>query len=193
VALVLIEAGPGTTNAYAGWTAAPSQPTSGQLSSAEGTCQGSTADWPQSLPPLVLSDARGPFTTLLYADALSGTMALCTAGAGLAERSGCDNTFSPSAPEAVPPDFLVFKMEVVDPDYTEIAGRIGRAATAASVRLTNGTIVQVTIGSGWFEAWWPGRTGIHSVQVSTASGATTKSLNFLDSKLGSYGASCTTG
>jgi hypothetical protein len=193
VALVLVEAGPGTTNVFAGWTAAPSQPTPGQFSSAESACKGGTEHWPQPMPALVLSDARGPFTTLLYADTQTGTIALCTAGADLLELSGCNSTFPPGTPEAAPPDALVFRMEVVDPGYTEIAGQVGTAATAASVRLADGTIVQVTIGGGWFEAWWPGRTGVRSVQVSTESGVTNEALSLLNPNLGVDGASCTTG
>lgn len=66
---------PWSTPAFAGWSAQPTTPTSGQLSAAEAACAslatnlanvpGSTA--PSTLPPVSLSDVRGPYSLLVYA------------------------------------------------------------------------------------------------------------------------------
>jgi hypothetical protein len=79
--------GPWSTPAFAGWSAQPTTPSSGQLSAAETACAslatnladapGSTA--PSALPPVSLSDVRGPYSLLVY-----GTLNpdLCVVGNG---------------------------------------------------------------------------------------------------------------
>ena len=79
--------GPWATPAFAGWSAQPTTPTSGQLSTAETACAslaanlasapGSTA--PSTLPPLSLSDVRGPYSLLVYG---TTSPALCVLGNG---------------------------------------------------------------------------------------------------------------
>jgi hypothetical protein len=79
--------GPWTTPAFAGWTAQPTSPTSGQLSTAETMCAslaavlastpGNTAS--ATLPSMSLSDVRGPYSLLVYG---TTNPALCVLGNG---------------------------------------------------------------------------------------------------------------
>jgi hypothetical protein len=81
--------GPWATPAFAGWSAQPTTPTSGQLSTAEIACAalattlasapGSTA--PATLPSLSLSDVRGPYSLLVYG--ATTNPALCVLGNGV--------------------------------------------------------------------------------------------------------------
>ena len=79
---------PWATPAFAGWSAQPTTPPSGQLSTAEAACAslatnlanvpGSTA--PSTLPPVSLSDVRGPYSLLVYG---TTNPDLCVLGNGI--------------------------------------------------------------------------------------------------------------
>jgi len=94
--------GPWATPAFAGWSAQPTVPTSGQLSAAETACAalavnlaaapGSTA--PATLPSLSLSDVRGPYSLLVYG---TTNPALCVLGNGISELHEDGATIGQSA------------------------------------------------------------------------------------------------
>ena len=71
---LLVLAGPGTANAFAAWTAAPTTPAPGQVSSAEATCEAAAATPPPDkaaglatgATQVSLVDTRGPFTLVLF-------------------------------------------------------------------------------------------------------------------------------
>lgn len=78
--------GPWATPAFAGWSAQPTSPVSGQLSTAEASCASlaaNLANTPGSstasatLPALSLSDVRGPYSLLVYG---TTNPALCVLG-----------------------------------------------------------------------------------------------------------------
>jgi len=80
--------GPWATPAFAGWTAQPTSPASGQLSTAETACASLAADLasapgstaPATLSPLSLSDVRGPYSLLVYG---TSNPVLCVLGNSL--------------------------------------------------------------------------------------------------------------
>jgi hypothetical protein len=80
--------GPWATPAFAGWTAQPTSPVSGQLSTAETACATLASDLASShgatasatLPALSLSDVRGPYSLLVYG---TTNPALCVLGNNL--------------------------------------------------------------------------------------------------------------
>ena len=82
IAAVLSLAG-GASSAFAGWTARPTAPTSGAARCRQGLLRPERAD--PGLP-LKLTDARGPFTFLVYSNDSSNDF--CTAGPSFQQRSG---------------------------------------------------------------------------------------------------------
>ena len=58
----------GASNAFAGWTPQPTAPTAAQLAAAEAYC---ATNVPTPGLPLKLTEARGPFTFLVYSDGTS--------------------------------------------------------------------------------------------------------------------------
>ena len=84
---LLVLAGPGTANAFAAWTAAPTTPAPGQVSSAEATCEAAAATPPPDktaglatgATQVSLVDTRGPFTLVLFGANTSTTL-MCVSG-----------------------------------------------------------------------------------------------------------------
>ena len=79
--------GPWATPAFAGWSAQPSTPSSGQLAAARAACSSTASQLASvaggaatSLAPESLNDVRGPYTLIVY-----GTTdpALCVSGSGM--------------------------------------------------------------------------------------------------------------
>ena len=84
---LLVVAGPGTANAFAAWTAAPTTPAPGQVASAEATCEAAAATPPPDkvaglatgATQVSLVDTRGPFTLVLFGADTSTTL-MCVSG-----------------------------------------------------------------------------------------------------------------
>jgi hypothetical protein len=198
--------GPWATPAFAGWSAQPTTPVSGQLSVAESACAtlaaslatspGSTAS--ATLPPLSLSDVRGPYSLLVY-----GTTdpVLCVLGNGFSSlhENGASigmssaaaspngnsvvhpwssqnvatipstSTYTPPAPGAV-----VVDINNTSDDngtyFSVIEGSVGSQVSGATLLLSDGTSIVTTVENGLFAAWWPGPATVSSIQVTTTDG-----------------------
>jgi hypothetical protein len=186
--------GPWATPAFAGWSAQPTTPVSGQLSLA--TSPGSTAS--ATLPPLSLSDVRGPYSLLVY-----GTTdpVLCVLGNGFSSlhENGASigmssaaaspngnsvvhhwssqnvatipstSTYTPPAPGAV-----VVDINNTSDDngtyFSVIEGSVGSQVSGATLLLSDGTSIVTTVENGLFAAWWPGPATVSSIQVTTTAG-----------------------
>jgi hypothetical protein len=61
--------------------------------------------------------------------------------------------------------------------YTLVEGNITDEVTGVALVLSDGTVVQTSITSGTFVAWWPGSDDPTSAQITTASGTTTEAVN----------------
>jgi hypothetical protein len=197
--------GPWATPAFAGWTAQPTSPTSGQLTTAETACAslaaslasapGSTAS--VTLPPLSLSDVRGPYSLLVYGTA---SPALCVLGDGLSslhedgatigmsgaarkadgntvvqQSSGSENsTTSPASSTPPAPGAAVVDIDntaVSDgQSFSVVEGSVGSLVSGATVLLSDGSSVVATVGNGLFAAWWPSQATVSSIQVTTTTG-----------------------
>jgi hypothetical protein len=193
--------GPWATPAFAGWTAQPTSPVTGQLSSAETTCAslaaslastpGSTAS--ATLPPVSLSDVRGPYSLIVY-----GTTdpALCVLGNGLSslhedrttigmssavgntvvhQSSGSESaTTSPSSSTPPAPGAAVVNIDNTTNDngqfFSVIEGSVGSQVSGATLLLSDGSSVVATVSDGLFAAWWPGQATVSSIQVTTTTG-----------------------
>jgi hypothetical protein len=84
-AALLAFAGAGAPSAFAGWTATPTRPASGETAGALGSCTSQLAGAPQEQPGIpasgwqpLLTDTRGPFTAMILKS--GSTTATCVTG-----------------------------------------------------------------------------------------------------------------
>jgi hypothetical protein len=180
-ALVLVAGSP--QSAFAGWSASPTAPASGQLTSADTDCQASLTKLPPSTnqgadaASLVpeLSDVRGPYTLTVLGDG-SQSEVLCISASGNTSVRWIALSGVPVGPGAVVVDRISYGARDGDP-YTMVVGRTGKGVTGVTLSLGNGGKVTATSGNGGFVAWWPGSESITAAIVSTATGVTTQTLN----------------
>lgn len=170
-------------NPFVGWTAAPTPPATGQLTSADADCQSALAQLPPtpdgaagpaSLVP-ELSDVRGPYTVTVFGND-TGTEVVCVAAPD--GNSTLRRITGPDAPVA-PGAIRVDQISVL-PDsrlvYTVVEGRTGEGVTGVTLDLADGSQVTATTGNGVFLAWWPGSQTVSSATVSTAGGTTSSPI-----------------
>lgn len=198
VGVWLVALGPGTTPAFAGWTAKPTGAPHAQVALAVSGCQThagtqprTRGDLPAGAPKLspppgapapsvrrlkpVLTDTRGPFTFVIFAG--GRFTASCIAGPSFAALSAGASR----APVSVPAGRaqLAAASKTGTPDgraYSFVEGRTGAGVTAVRLVLDDGTRVTTTAAHGWFVAWWPGRHDVRTAEVTTASGTNTQKL-----------------
>jgi hypothetical protein len=177
--------GPWATPAFAGWSAQPTTPSSGQLSTAETACAslavslanapGSTA--PSTLPPLSLSDVRGPYSLLVYG---TTNPALCVLGNGISELHEDGATIGESAAAQKAGGNTVVQQSsgseqfVTDPGaatspapgaavvnvdntavsngqaFSVVEGSVGSQVSGATLLLSDGSSVVATVSDGCF-------------------------------------------
>jgi hypothetical protein len=171
VVAVVISLSAGASNAFAGWTAAPTLPAPDQLAAAMADCQTQS---PIAGLPLKLTDTRGPFTFSVYADATAS--ATCIKGPTFTAVSG--NTTS--TPVTIPAGhILLSSSRATNRDgaaYSFADGRTGDGVSAVTLVLDDGTNVQATVANGWFVAWWPGAHDVKSAAITTPAGVTTQAF-----------------
>jgi hypothetical protein len=190
VALVL--AGPGTANAFAAWTPAPTTPAPGQVSSAEAACERAAAQPPPGAlshgvtaeTQVSLVDTRGPFTLVLFgANTPTQGVLMCVSGPSIspgAHPSSHMSQSNGSLPAPAPGQITLDRLQGETADngqpYTIAEGSVGSGVTAATLTLTDGSKVVATTGNGLFLAWWPGSAVVTSATLTTATGTTTQSI-----------------
>jgi hypothetical protein len=194
--------GPWTTPAFAGWSAQPTTPSSDQLGSAEAACTqlaGNLASVSNSvalasLPPIALSDVRGPYTLIVYG---TTNPSLCVSGAELtslhetggtvsisssAQVQGApqgswssstsqesSNTSVPTAGGAVAN--MIYTSNQNGQPFTVAEGSVGSLVTGATLILSDGSSVVATVENGLFAAWWPGQATVSSIQTTATAGS----------------------
>lgn len=182
--LVVGTKGGGPASAFAGWTADPTRPAAGQLQGAESACA-ARYRYPSltGLAP-TLSDTRGPFSVLLYAQAR--TLTTCITGLPRAVNKGTVVLGGIPVPSAttIAPDSV--RLEGIQFSFGSratgsaariVTGQTGSGVTAVTLNLNDGSSVVATTTNGWFAAWWPSRQGVRSADITTATGSTTQPLN----------------
>jgi hypothetical protein len=186
LALTLVE--PGTPNAFAGWTAAPTKPGHGQVISATQACSArlrgmrvqpgrKTSSLDGAKPRPVLEDTRGPYSVIVYTG--GGMRVFCISGPSFTSIAGAGATSQPPPPAGMVMPARVSFTSRDGHAYTLIAGRTGSGVTRVTLDLTDGRSVQATTENGWFAAWWPGAVGIPAAQVATATGTTAQRLGII--------------
>jgi hypothetical protein len=188
---LLVVAGPGTANAFAAWTAAPTTPAPGQVSSAEATCEAAAAtpppdkaaDLATDATQVSLVDTRGPFTLVLFGKNTSTTL-MCVSGPSINSSAQTNSQMraiggQPVLPE--PGQIAVGRLKADSANdgqaYTIAEGLVGPGVTAATLVLSDGSDIVTTTGNGLFLAWWPGSAVVTSATVTTATGTTTQPIS----------------
>jgi hypothetical protein len=170
---LVISLGAGASNAFAGWSAAPTKPAPGQLAAAAASCQRSQS--PVAGLPLAVADTRGPFTLSIYADSTS--TATCIKAPSFMGVSVSQE----SSPAGVPADRVLLtgahRTARAGQDYAWTYGRTGADVSAVTLVLDDGTKVQATVDNGWFVAWWPSGHRLTSAELTTPSGSVTQTFN----------------
>jgi hypothetical protein len=178
-------AGASAPSAFAGWSAAPTAPATGQLTAADADCQARLAQAVQFPPSnkssdaasLVpeLNDVRGPYTVTVYTDGgRNGALCVSAPGAILLRW------FALSGAPVGPGTIAVDRVSFLDRDgqtYTLVVGQTGTGVTAVTLALGNGSDVTATSGDGLFVAWWPGSESVTSAAVTTGGGVSTQQLD----------------
>ncbi len=187
--VLIVGLGAGTPPAFAGWRATPTTPASGQIPSAEASCQDRLATMPApppgallrkavQLPSVkamkpVLADTRGPFTFVIFAD--QAFTASCISGPDFTSVSAAR---AAAAAPAVPAGKVVLSVTShtarAGHAYSFAEGHTGAGVTDTTLVLDDGTRVQATSDNGWFVAWWPGAGQLVAADVTTAQGTHTQ-------------------
>jgi hypothetical protein len=187
---LLVLAGPGTANAFAAWTAAPTTPAPAQVSSAEATCEAAastpppdkTAGLATGATHVLLVDARGPFTLVLFG-AITSTTLMCASGPSINSSAQVNSQMRSIGGQPVLPKAGQIVVDRLEADsasdgqaYTIAEGSVGPGVTAATLVLSDGSDIVTTTGNGHFLAWWPGSAVVTSATVTTATGTTTQPI-----------------
>ncbi len=198
VAATIVALGAGTTP-FAGWTPVANAASTAATSTAGAACQPRLVSRPSGAPQpdwqIVASEARGPFTLVVYssgddhATCLSGPSTTLTSeifGAGgrateiVGSAAATHGHGAGSSMLAVTnlDDRVVTVLQPTSADgtYTIVQGRVDSDVTGVSLTRADGTTVDTTVSNGWFLAWWPGAVDPTSAAVTTANGTTTQSL-----------------
>jgi hypothetical protein len=194
-AVLVIGLGPRAPAAFAGWTAKPKAAAASQTGAAVADCTQRLAAIPTSnaarnvakatghptrLPAVdtltpVLSDVRGPFTFVVFANANAN--ASCITGPGFTSVS---EARSAGPVPSVPTDGITVTWAAhttrAGQAYSFLEGHTGTGVSAVTLNLADGSTVQTTTDNGWFVAWWPGNTNATNATVTTAQGTSTATL-----------------
>jgi hypothetical protein len=193
-AILLVSLVGNTQQAFAGWSAAPTTPASGQLQAAETSCQHNPTL--ASLAPSV-ADTRGPFSLLVYAANDTSTVCITGLPFGTGQQglspiffggaalpaSGAVNSPSVAA-GAIEPESQIAAASAGGQAYRVVDGQVGADVTAVSLVLDDGSSIEATTSNGWFAAWWPGNQGAKTANITTATASTTQPLNIPTTNVG---------
>jgi hypothetical protein len=197
--VLLILVGPGTTDAFAAWTASPTTPAPSQVSSAEEACEAGAATPRPGLPTnptqVSLVDTRGPYTLVLFGEDTPTEGALMCVNGPSINSSALDNSqmFKSMSPPVLPEagqiaiNWLRAESAGDGQSYTIAEGSVGSSVSAVTLVLSDGSDVVTTTGNGLFLAWWPGRAGVTSATVTNATGTTTQAISSPTSNAGASG------
>lgn len=201
VVVSIVGLGAGTQPAFAGWSASPTVPASGQTATAEAAClarvpsasdverarDDGTAHEPvmEALLKIapdewrpVLVDTRGSSTMILLEAAKGQAQASCLSSASTSEAVISVGLVGGQATLVAPGQAQVTStgMQTMNGrSLTYAEGRIGANVTGVTIVLYNGTQVSATVANGHFAAWWPGTQHAVSQRVATIKVKATRS------------------
>jgi hypothetical protein len=199
VSMISLDAG--TQTAFAGWSASPTVPASGQTAAAEAAClarvpnasdaERARNDGTVHAPVMeallkiapdewraVLADTRGS-STMIVLEAIQGQ-----AEASCLSDSSTSDTVMSVGPVGGQPAVAAGQVQVLSTGnqgavsgrtFSYIAGRAGTNVAAVTIILQDGDHVSSTVANGHFAAWWPGSQHAVSQEVATSTATNTKS------------------
>ena len=185
VAIVAVTVfGSGTPGAYAAWSATTTTPPASQLSTAQASCQSTygaslglenqqaVVSLPTSLPPLVVSDSRGPYEMLVYGNSSGEGMCLWSSSTGILTVGGGNGGSlpAPNAQSIGVPGVGTAGNHAAGEGLTYTYGHAGAQVTGVTLTLADGATVETTVGGGYYAAWWPSWSDVVSADVTTAQG-----------------------
>jgi hypothetical protein len=150
--------------AFAGWTASPTAPLTGQIAAAEQHC-------PTGDGTPVLTDTRGPYTASIYGDGST-----CVEGNGITIGSTTIGGTRSSIPAGTIELRGAGESDSNGNALTMVDGPIGVGVTSVTITRSDGSSVQATVENGWYLAWWPGTERAVTALVATANGTSTQSF-----------------
>ncbi|MCM0677882.1 hypothetical protein NCC78_24865 [Micromonospora phytophila] len=166
--------------ATAAWTPTPGSLTGAQVLPQARECAGNDVGGSSSAvnpADVLLAEQRG-VATLLIMRKSNGVIVEClSAGDGDQLASmGLANGPLPALPAGTVDLQTMSSMGSGDAMWSNIVGLVGPGVTGVDVRLDNGKVLQASVKSGWWAAWWPGPEGGEvdrlTVTVHTATGTT---------------------
>ncbi len=164
-ATVIVTLGSSAAPAFAGWSATPTPPASGQLASAAQQCSA-------NLGTPALTDTRGPYTASIYADDTSSH--LCLQGGSLSIAS---TSSGPAEGDVPAGQIQLFGSGIENSSgqaLTLVDGRVGAGVTSVTIDRSDGVSVQATVSGGWYLAWWPGTAHATTAELTTTTGTATQ-------------------
>jgi hypothetical protein len=195
-AVLVVFVGARAPNAFAGWSATPTRPASGQTASALSRCGAGPAGGAERWRP-VLTDTRGPFTAMILQSA--DRTATCVTGpsfttiaANAVPGGASGNILGVGSPAAAGlPDVSMMgsssgpvrqasqvQLTASGQPYTLVQGQVQAGVTGVTVVLSDGSDVRATVADGSLVAWWPGSAHATAAHVTSGSATTTQQLTF---------------
>jgi len=176
VGAVMIPAMTGTDpKAFASWTRTPSAVAAQDLEDARRACMASLRDWEQrgtqapdderpdirpQTAKLVAAERRGEYVFVALATE-SGASITCLSEAGnpggVSSAGGSPTAMSPKPPALAPTQVEAPGAGTsTGPDgaFAFTMGRVGTDVRAITLH-AGSTVIDATVGDGWFAAWWP--------------------------------------
>lgn len=200
VALLKTGSGPGTHIAFAGWSATPTAPAPGQVTTANRTCvtnagklsadqrhivietpHGTMITTSQFGAPdgswtPVVDDTRGPYTLVVMTRAsTTGTnRGACLTGPGsLADHPQLHLAAGMANSQPLPDALGDWGLGRGAEGDTILLGLVGTDVRSVTLTLSDGKTVRATVANSTYAAWWPGPAYPTAAVASTATGATT--------------------
>lgn len=198
VAVLMTGFGPTTQVAFAGWTAAPTTPSVGQVPSAKKRCLATASAVLQSEQSMevqqkllgtpeggfrpVVVDSRGPYTLVVMS--ITGTVgreeAACLTGPGILAAHPQLVTATGKPPPPLAPGAVGSAgwgsggtSGARQANDTVLLGTVGAAVSTVTLTLRNGNAITASVANGLYAAWWPGSAHPATAVARTETGTMT--------------------
>ena len=182
VALGVDLAGSGTPSAFAAWTATTTTPPASQLAASASSCQHqygltlgvlgnpAAATLPSSLPPLVLTDSRGPFEMLVFSGPMGEGVCLWDSSEVLTIGGSNGETLPAASDDSIGVPGVGFDRDGGSSVLTYADGHAGAHVTGVTLDLADGVRVEATVQNGFYGAWWPSQSDVTAAEVTSSEG-----------------------
>ena len=126
--------------------------------------------FPSSLPPLVLTDSRGPFEMLVFSGPTGDGMCLWDSSKVLALTGSNGESLPATSDDAIGVPGVGFDRVGGSSVLTYADGHAGAHVTGVTLDLANGVRVEATVQNGFYAAWWPSQSDVTAAEVTSSEG-----------------------